>query len=164
LLAAHSDHGWSCLQLQTWRGYMQALSIEENGNIHILRRHRIGHIHMARMLSISVGRCLHLCPWRQVHITPHVCQEFLKSMPLDGKERDYLHFRNGWTYPWVELLAALAMKVVHVSLLHRGTWESCHPNNIIVCFLKDLDYRKPTQAQGVISICLQCQSCKQLPP
>ena len=119
LLAAHSDHGWSCLQLQPWRGYMQALSIEGNGNIHILRRHRIGHINMANMLNISMGRCLHLCPWRQVHITPHAWQEFLKSMPLDGKERDYLHFRNGWTYPWVELLAALVIKGYRYCLTYQ---------------------------------------------
>ena len=99
LLAAHSDHGWSCLQPQPWRGYMQAFSKEWNGNVHVLRRHRIGHIHMANMLNVSTGRCLHLCPWRQVHITPHAWQEILESMPLDGKERDDLHFRNGWTYP-----------------------------------------------------------------
>ena len=87
---------------------MQALSKEGNGNIHVLRRCRIDHIHMANMLHISMGRCLHLCPWRQVHITPHAWQEFLKSMPLDGNEDD-LPFRNGWTYPWVELLAALVI-------------------------------------------------------
>ena len=146
---AHSVHGWECLQLQPWRGYMQALSKEGNGNIHVLRRRRIDHIHMANMLHISMGRCLHLCPWRQVHVTPHAWQEFLKSMPLDGKEWDELHFKSGWThpwvellaalankgyrycltYPWVELLVALAMKVVHVSLLHRRTWESCHAND-----------------------------------
>ena len=74
---------------------MQDLSKEGNENTHVLRRHRIGHIHnMANMLNVSTGRCLHLCPWRQVHITPHAWQEILKSMPLDGKERDDLNFQK----------------------------------------------------------------------
>ena len=49
-----------------------------------LRAKNRSHTRKANVLTISMGRCLHLWPWGQVHITPYAWQHCLKSMSLDG--------------------------------------------------------------------------------
>jgi len=65
--------------------------------------------------------------------------ELLAALDING-------YQYCLTYSWVELLAALAMEEVHVSLLRRGISESSHANNLSLCVLKDLDYRTSCQA------------------
>ena len=84
------------LAARPWREYMSACPMEGNENIHILRRWitRYNQVtYMANMLSTSMGRCLHPWPWSEVNIAPiYAWHAILKSMPLEGKAWDYLHF------------------------------------------------------------------------
>ena len=102
------------------------------------------------------------CSWSCITLAvflsiPYSWHDTIKPMSLEGKACDYIPGKNiltypclcntGWTYLWVEWLAALAIKGyrycstcplvellaapamegVHVSLPHGGKWEHPYP-------------------------------------